>query len=34
MTSSGFSEVVLPSGGTHMMSHDKQHGGLNVVLGE
>ena len=33
MTSYGLSEVVLHSGGAHMTSHNKQHGGLHVVLG-
>ena len=30
----GLSELVLDSGGVHMMSHNKHHGGLHVVLGE
>ena len=34
MTSYWLSEVVLHSGGAHMTSHNKQDGGLHVVLGE
>ena len=30
MTSYGLSEMVLYSGGAHMTSHNKQHGGLHM----
>ena len=34
MTSYGLSCIVLHLGWTHVTSHNKQHGGLHVVLGE
>ena len=34
MTSYGLLELVLHSGGAHMTSHNKHHGGLHVVLAE